>query len=163
MISKMSEAVFDTGITIRTVSAAKRALDRATADLRASGRIRFKGQKVTKEAVINAMWLAIADVDPDRLERWLAPYVVKLEEEMRKGSTPVVEDDDPFPGPPAGNTPVSPHDGGRTLVEQDLSAETERRIQESMRKRRTSQRQESNKPPNADGSMQDGKKAPRKR
>lgn len=99
MISAMTETTFDSALTIRTVASAKRALDHAVADLRA-GEIRFKGQKVTKEAVVNALWLAIADIEPTRLERWLVPYVAKLEVVMRR--EPAASDDD---GPPIPTSP----------------------------------------------------------
>jgi hypothetical protein len=70
---------YENQVAIRSTPAVVRELDRIVADMRASGRVRFKGRKITKEAVVNALILWVADQDQEAVEAVLAGPVARLE------------------------------------------------------------------------------------
>lgn len=89
MISEM-EARFQKTVTIKTDKAPQYALDQVIARLKASDEIRWKGFTVTKEAVVNALWLWVKDMDPATVEKAMAVYVPKLEAILKGDPVPEV-------------------------------------------------------------------------
>lgn len=79
IIRGMPELSYENQIAIRSTAKAVLALDNLVSALRASGRVRFRGRKVTKEAVVNAVWLWLADQSVDDVEQCLLTYVPRLE------------------------------------------------------------------------------------
>ena len=141
-MTTMADAQLAQNVQVRTVGGAKHALDLVVASLRSTGRLRFRGRKVTQEAVVNALWLAAADVEVERLERWLAPYFARLEDILRaptEASPGVL--DDPFPGPSA-EAPVAKHEGppesryAEPLQTRDHTASLEKQESEAKKKTR---------------------------
>jgi hypothetical protein len=92
MISKMTDPVFEKAITIRTSKIPRLALDRVVADLKSSDRVRWKNSGVSKEAVINAIWLWIGDMDPATVEEAMSRYVPRLEAVLRGEPEPEADE-----------------------------------------------------------------------
>lgn len=81
-VSDMPKFSYEWQVSIRSAASVKRALDRVVADLKASerpGRLRFEGKKISKEAVVNAMYLWLAGQDVEDVERALAGPVAQLD------------------------------------------------------------------------------------
>jgi hypothetical protein len=91
----MSEPTFEKGLNIRTTPKAQRALKRVVASLKGSERARWCGKDVTQEAVINASWLWMQDLDEHALEEVMARYLPRLEAIMR-GEDPGPASDHPI-------------------------------------------------------------------
>lgn len=85
-IRTMSAPAWDESTKLRYEARAKLALDNLVAELKASGRLRFNGKKISQEALVNASWIWMQSLDLDELERQLAPHVARLESMM--GITP---------------------------------------------------------------------------
>lgn len=75
----MDNRVFEYPIQVRIIPKAKLSLDRVIAELRASGRITFRGKRITQEALLNASWLLMESLETDALEAALAPQFARLE------------------------------------------------------------------------------------
>lgn len=68
------------GVTqFRVHPSSKVALSRAKVNLRQSGTLRFQGRMMTEEVIFGALCLWAGEMDPERLEATLAPYVARLE------------------------------------------------------------------------------------
>jgi hypothetical protein len=82
MPRKKNPTPFEKGLTIRTTRKAQRALDRVVNAVKASERVRWKGDESkgdpSKEAIVNAVWLWVADMDEDAVIDAMAVYVPKL-------------------------------------------------------------------------------------
>lgn len=72
--------------------------------------------------MINALWLASADVEPLRLEKWLAPYVEKLEAMLRDPGDADDQADGEFPG----DAPAPPRHEVGIIAMRDESASVNR-------------------------------------
>lgn len=75
----MDTPPFSQPIQVRIAPKAKLSLDRVLAELRASGVLRFRGKRVTQEALLNASWLLMESMDVEELEAALAPHFARLE------------------------------------------------------------------------------------
>lgn len=75
----MKDLPFTMPVQIRTDPKAKAAFDRVVADLRASEWVRWKGRRVTKEAVFSAVWLYLDSLDDDELARIFGEWLPRLE------------------------------------------------------------------------------------
>lgn len=83
MVLMATETVYEFSMQVRTATAPKYAIDHAVARLRAMPGVRFRGRKVSQEAVINAAFLMLADMDDAELEETMGHYVGALEELLR--------------------------------------------------------------------------------
>jgi hypothetical protein len=75
----MQEPVLDKGLTIKTNAKVQRALDHVVASLKASDRVRWRGGRATKEAVVNASWLWLEALGDEAVEDAMAEFIPKLE------------------------------------------------------------------------------------
>jgi hypothetical protein len=75
----MAELSYDNQISTRSTPKVVQALDMLLAQLRGSGRVRFRSRRLSKEALVNAMCLMLADLDVAQVEALLAPHVARLE------------------------------------------------------------------------------------
>lgn len=91
MICNMSDTDFDQKIYVRTIDRAKLALDRVVAEMRASGRLRFRDRRPSQEAIVSASWLWMEELQPELLEEAMSRYLPKLEALMR-GEEPAEEE-----------------------------------------------------------------------
>jgi hypothetical protein len=91
----MSEPVFELRKQIKTTAKADAALVRVLANLRESNRVRWKGGRATQEAVYNAIWLWLEDLNPETIESAMAVYVPRLEAIMRGEPLPEVQRAEP--------------------------------------------------------------------
>lgn len=144
----MAEVHLAQNVQVRTVGGAKRALDVVVASLRSTGKLKFRGRNVTQEAVVNALWLAAADVDTVRLERWLAPYVEKLEAMLQpQGDAKPDVPGDSFPG---SDVDVAEPNGhlvvGKLVKDADLSASMLKRQEGRNRPKRGGPKKGGNNP-----------------
>jgi hypothetical protein len=99
----MKPIEFEKAVTIKITGAAQKALGRAVASVKASRMVRWKGRDATKEAVVNASWLYLADLPEAELERIMAIYIPRLEAAMGSeagGPAAPAEAPDPPPGGP---------------------------------------------------------------
>lgn len=91
-------------ITTRSVWEINDALDQVVR--RAGRRLKFRGRKLSREAVVNGAIVALSGMDADALVRFLAPHVAAIEAMLGRDAPP--EADDP-PGPLHGErAPVAP-------------------------------------------------------
>jgi hypothetical protein len=79
----MKEAQFDRAVTVKTTPKAQKALGQAVTTAKAAEAVRWRGRVATKEAVVNASWLFLADLPEADLERLMAAYIPYLEALMR--------------------------------------------------------------------------------
>lgn len=75
----MRDNIFNGEQRFRFAEEAKSALEILVARLRGTGRIGFKGAKLTQEAFVSALWLWAGDQDPEAVLAIIEPYVRKLE------------------------------------------------------------------------------------
>jgi hypothetical protein len=80
---------------IKTTAKADAALVRVLANLRESNRVRWKGGRATQEAVYNAIWLWLEDLNPETIESAMAVYVPRLEAIMRGEPLPEMQRTEP--------------------------------------------------------------------
>lgn len=79
----MSEPVFELRKQIKTTALADAALGRIVSNLRGSNRVRWKGKRVTQEAVFAAVWMWLEELGPDAVEEAMVRHVPRLEALMR--------------------------------------------------------------------------------
>jgi hypothetical protein len=104
MICTMKDVLFDQTLNVKTAGISKLALDQIVARLRATGRVKWKGNRVTKEAVVNALWMWAGEMDPSLVEEAMLIYVPKLEATLKGESVP---EDAPAPNEVADEVPPS--------------------------------------------------------
>jgi len=68
---------------LRYAAKTKQVLERLIADLKASGTLLYFGDAISQEAIINACWLWLGDMGPERVEKELGPYVARVEAIVR--------------------------------------------------------------------------------
>ena len=79
----MPEPEFEKTVTFKTTAKAQRAVNRLVAELKASNRVGFRGEEVTKEAVINAIWVWLEEFEFEALEEAMVRSMPRLEAYMR--------------------------------------------------------------------------------
>lgn len=84
----MKDFSYDHQITIRSVGPLKKVFDNLVTDLKASANLRFRGNKMSREAFANAIWLYFGDMELGQIERLLEPYVRRVEEILGEGASP---------------------------------------------------------------------------
>lgn len=70
------------------------------AQLRARGRLMYKGRRVTREGIVNALLLHVSDLPPDQAESFLGPLLGRVESALAGN--------DPGAGPAASPAAVPP-------------------------------------------------------
>jgi hypothetical protein len=98
----MKPIEFEKAVTVKTCGPAHNALRRAVVVLKASDAVRWRGREATLEAVVNASWLYLADLDDAELERIMAIYIPRLEAVMGGGTAGASEAPADVPDPPPG-------------------------------------------------------------
>ncbi len=83
MMHPMSEPTFELRKQIKTTAVADSALGEVVSRLKGAKSIRWKGKRVTQEAVVNAAWLWLKEMPGDQLEEAMAQFVPRLEALMR--------------------------------------------------------------------------------
>lgn len=91
MSAKSKDIFWDERSNIRTNKVAKAALEGAKFRLRQSGRLLFRGRKITEEALASALWLWAYSQDTETLERELAVHVARLDAMSTEAKTDVPE------------------------------------------------------------------------
>lgn len=70
---------WDKRLTLRFHPETRKALRRVVHRLAVEKGMQFQGQEATQEAIVNATWLALLDMDPEKAAQWLAPYLRRVE------------------------------------------------------------------------------------
>lgn len=79
MRSMSRELSYEDQQTIRSDGEIVLALEGVVSRLKATRRVKYKGKKVSKEAVVNASWLMLADMPMEVLETQITKYLARLE------------------------------------------------------------------------------------
>jgi hypothetical protein len=106
----MAKLSYENQIAIRSTGKVIQALDNLVAAMRGSGKVRFRGRTVTKEAVVNAVWLWLADLEPDQVEAALSIYVPRFEAMIDNSSSTEVAPSLPTELDPGALYPVAIRD-----------------------------------------------------
>jgi hypothetical protein len=91
-------------IYVRTTTRLKGSLERLKGNLRGSEPYLSRETVLSQEAIINASWMWMADMDPADLAKALAPYIAKFEALWGEGPS----GDVPGQVPQVNNTKVIP-------------------------------------------------------
>lgn len=100
MISEMETVSFDKNLNFRTTGVAQDAIDLVLLRVKRARRATWKGRAPSKESLINASWLYLADLPDEELNRIFGEYLPKLEALMGDESDGEANGEPSAPAPP---------------------------------------------------------------
>lgn len=112
IIRGMSNASrFPRSTQIRFNPRAKLALERLVSEMKASERIKFHGETMTQEVLLNASWIWMGSLEISELEKAIAPFVRQLERLTAHETGSETKPGEGDPPHASGSKPAIPADG----------------------------------------------------